>query len=786
MRALHIKLLRELKRLWAQVAAIALVMAAGVATLVIGVGTYESLSSTRAAYYETHRFADIFAAVTRAPRSVVDRIAEIDGVLAAEARIEKVATADIEGMVEPASVMLVSIPDVGEPVLNRMYLRSGRLPDGTGEAAVSEVFAKANHLEPGSTLKVLINGALRTVSVTGVALSPDFIYTMAPGDMMPDERRFGVLWMSERDLESAYGLGGAFSNVSLKLLSGVPGARVAEAVDRLLAPYGGRGAYDRTQQTSHLFLESELVGLQAMSQMLPPVFLLVAAFLVNITLSRLIALEREQIGLLKALGYSSGAIAWHYVEFVLLITAVGCALGFVVGYWLGTQLTLVYAHFYSFPVLVFSRDPSTYVIAAAITAGSGVAGAINAVRKAAWLPPATAMLPPAPPDYRMLLGRGWPRFSIRLRQTSVMVLRHLLRWPWRSAGGVIGIALSVAILVGSLWTGGAMDYMIDLSFNRTDRQDASVSFLGPRPLSALFAVERLPGVVRAEPYRVVAVEIGNGQVSRRIAIQGRPPGTDLSRVVDSNEEPVALPESGVVLSRALADILRVGVGDAVWLQLLEADRRELSARVSSVVEGYMGLSAYMQLDALNRLVGEGAVISGANIAIDSAATAELFGVLKSTPSAGFIALQVVALEQFRKTQGQNLTIMMGVLAGLAALIAFGIVYNFARISLSEQGREMASLRVLGFTRNEVSSLLLSEIAIVTLLAQPVGWVIGYGIALLMVAGFSNEIYRMPLIVGPEVFAYSSLVVCAAALVSGLVVRRRIDRLDLIAVLKTRE
>jgi len=785
MRALHIKLLRELRRLWAQVIAIALVMAAGVATMIIGVGTYQSLANTRDAYYETHRFADVFAAVTRAPRPLLDQVAEIDGVLAVEGRIERVATADIEGVSEPASVLLVSLPRIGEPLLNRIYLRNGRLPDGPGEAVVSEVFARSNALVPGSSIKVLINGTLRAIAVTGIALSPDFIYAMAPGEMLPDEHRFGVLWMQEAELAAAYGLEGAFSNLSLRLLPGASQPQAIETLDELLAPYGGRGAYGRDQQISHVFLESELIGLQAMSQMLPPVFLLVAAFLVNITLSRLISLEREQIGLMKALGYSSWAVARHYVELVLLIALVGCAVGFVGGYWLGTQLTLLYAKFYSFPLLLFSRDPATYVLAAGTTMGAGIAGAINAVRKAAWLPPAVAMSPPAPPDYRKVVGNGL-RSSLPLRQTTVVALRHLLRWPWRSAGGVLGVALSVAILVGSLWTVGAMEHMIQLSFNRADRQDATLAFQSQSTLSALFAVERLPGVIRAEPYRAVGVEVSNGQISRRVAIIGRPLDADLSRVIDEKGHSVLLPESGLVLSKALADILAVPAGGTVWVRLLEGDRREFEVPISDVVEGFMGLGAYMELDALNRLVGDDIAISGANLTIDPVQQANLFSVLKRTPSAGYIALQSIALKQFRKTQVQNLFVMMGVLVGLAGLIAFGVVYNFARISLSEQGREMASLRVLGFTRGEVSSLLLGEIAIVTLLAQPLGWAIGYLIALAMVAGFSNEVYRMALILGPDVYAYSSLIVCLAAVVSGLVVRRRVDRLDMIAVLKTRE
>lgn len=787
MSPLHLKLFREVRRLWAQVLAIAMVMAAGVATLLIAVGTYQSLDETRDAYYQANRFADIFATVTRAPRSVLQSIADIDGVLAVDGRLSKIAVADIEGVEEPASVLLVSLPDDGEQGLNRLHLRTGRLPEtaGSTEAVVSEVFAEANHFRAGAQLKVVMNGAQRQMTVVGVALSPEYVYAVAPGEVMPNEGRFGIVWVPESALAAAYDLRGAFNSVSVRLLPGASESEVLARLDRLLAPFGGQGAYGREQQTSHAYLDSELTQLQSMSRVLPPVFLLVAAFLVNMTLTRLIALEREQIGLLKAIGYSAWSIAWHYVEFVLVIAILGIAVGIGLGTWAGGALTELYARFYSFPTLVFSRDPTLYLIAGGTTLAAAVLGAIRAVRAAARLPPAVAMSPPAPPAYRSLMAGALGAW-IEIPKTWVMVLRHLLHWPWRTVGGVIGLSLSVAVLVGSLWAVGGVNYMIDYTFNKTERQDATINFSGTRPASAAQAVGRLPGVVALEPFRALGVEIANGHVSRRIALIGRPAQGELTRLLDTNLNRVSLPDSGLVLTRSLANILRVGPGDVVELRLLEGRRQSRFARVATVVEGYLGLGAYMELGALQRLIDEGDRISGVNITVDTLRQDDLFAQLKQTPSLGQISMQTVALQQFRATMAQNLYVMIGVLVGLAGIIAFGVVYNFSRISLSEQGREMASLRVLGFTRAEVSALLLAEIAVLTLLAQPLGWALGFLVAFAMVEGFSSEIFTMPFVIGPDVFAYSSLVVMTAALVSALIVRRRIDRLDMIGVLKTRE
>ncbi len=786
MRALDIKLWRDMLRLWPQALAIALVMAAGVATLILGVGAYDSLSTTRQRYYEANGFADIFASLTRAPASLKSDIAAIDGVAAAETRVEEIALADLPGMAEPASVRLVSLPEGREPALNRLHLRSGRLPaPDSYEAVASAGFAAAHRLAEGDSLRVLINGRQRDVRISGTALSPEFVYALGPGALMPDDRRFGILWMPEHSLAAAYGLDGAFNQVSLSLVPGVDPDMVIDSLDRLLQRYGGRGAHGRADQQSHAFLDAELHQLRAMSRILPPIFLLVTAFLVNMTLSRLIALEREQIGLLKAMGYSSLSVVRHYAGFVTLIAAAGIAIGMVAGSWLGAEMTTLYAKFFSFPFLVFSRNPAVYGIAAAAAYAAAIVGAVKAVREVAWLAPAVAMAPPAPPRYRKILG-GYADLSGYVRQSSVIVMRHLTHWPLRTLSGIIGMALAVAILVGSLWSFGSIDHMIDVTFRRSDRQDATITFTEARPERAVFNLRQLPGVSAAEPFRAVAVTLRNGTAERRVSLIGKEPGVSLTRVLDGALMPVTLPGEGIVISDALARVLKLRRGDRVEVAVLEGRRQTLDVPVSAIITGFIGLTAYMDLAALNRLLDEDSVISGAYLMLDHAQTDTLFAALKQMPAASFIALQYAAVAKFRETLAQNVTIMITVYASLAAIIAFGVVYNFARVSLSEQGREMASLRVLGFTRGEVSALLLGELAAVVIIAQPVGWGLGYLFAWAMAEGFRTDLYRVPLVVNREVYAWASLIVFAAAAISGLAVGRRIDRLDMIDVLKTRE
>nr|WP_241865478.1 ABC transporter permease [Paracoccus salsus] len=777
---------RDLLRLWAQVLAIALVLAAGVATLILGNGAYSSLHETRARYYDSYRFADVFADVTRAPRALMAEIAAIEDVLAAEARIVKLGLLDLPAMTEPGTMLLVSLPEGGARGLNRLHLRQGRLPDpqSAREVVLSEGFARAHRLRPGDSLAVLMNGQRREMTVTGIALSPEFIYALGPGEMMPDPRRFGIAWLPRPGMEAAYDLESAFSNVVLKLAPGASVDRAIEALDRLTAPYGGGGATARSDQTSHAFLDAELRQLSAMARILPPIFLLVAAMLVNITLSRLITLEREQIGLLKAIGYSSRAIAQHYLEFVLAIAALGIVIGLAAGVWLGAGLAQLYASFFSFPFLVFTRDPQIYGVAAAVSAASAAGGALFAVRAAIALPPAIAMSPPAPADYRA--RTGFLRRRLSLRQTDVMILRHLVHWPLRTASGVLGMAMSVAILVASLWSFGSIDHMIDVTFTRAERHDARVVFTDTRPARAAYAMRQMPGVLAAEPFRAVSAQISHRNLSRRLSVIGKPETPLLSRVLSPDLRPMTMPEAGLIVSEALAEALDVRPGDRVTVEFLEGARRTVTLPVSGVSLGYVGLGAAMELSALNRALGDGDVISGVGLLIDDAERDAFYAAAKDTPTTGFVTVTALTVARFKETLAENITIMITVYVALAGIIAVGVVYNFSRIALSEQGRELASLRVLGFSRREVAGILLGELVAIVLLAQPLGWFLGYLMGLGMVSAFSSDLYRVPFVIRPDVYATASLIVGAAALASALAIRGRINNLNMIEVLKTRE
>lgn len=787
MRVLDIKVLRDLRRLWVQALAIALVIAGGVTTLVLAVGSYRSLEETRAVYYERYRFADVFAVVRRAPRTLIEQIAEIPGVAAVDARVAKLALLEIPNYSEPATGQIISLPEVGDPSLNRLYMRIGRTPEPgrNEEVVVNENFAAAHGFAPESRFWVILNGRKRELTIVGIALSPEFIFAVGPGDIMPDNRRFGIIWMSEKAVASAYDLDGAFSSVAVKLLRDASEHEVTARLDVLLDRYGGRAAYARKDQTSHAWLDHELDMLKNMSRTLPPIFLLVSAFLVNLTLGRIVALEREQIGLMKALGYGNASIAVHYLKLVVLIAVIGIALGSAVGTVLGVEVTNLFGDFFRFPFLVFARSVDLYIIAAALSLAAAMIGAIRALQDVVRLPPAVAMQPPAPPQFRRLLPA---RFVVDkfISQPTMMMLRNISRHPIRASFTMLGMALATAILIVSLFTRDTMEHLIDVTYFLADRQDATVSFIEKRPREVVMLTAQLPGVLASEPYREVAARIRRGNVERRITISGRPRDADLNRIIDIDLRPVVLPDEGLAISGMLAQVLGIRVGDSVDVDLLEGARRTVSLPVTALVEDYFGIRGMMDERTLARLMREAPAANGVNVSIDPNSREKFYAAIKGMPIVSGLALQRASLINFREAIALLIDTMASIYTALAAIIAFGVVYNSARISLSEQARELASLRVLGFTRGEVLRILLLELALLALLAQPLGWLVGYGLAWVMQKNLAGELMRVRLVVEQSTYVLASAIVIVAVVLSSLVIRRRVNQLDLVAVLKSRD
>ena len=770
--ALDRKLLRDLWEMKGQALAIAAVIGAGVVMFVAYSSNFESLRLSQQMFYESARFADVFATLKRAPARLEERFREIPGVEAVATRVVADVTIDVPGMAEPASGRLISLPERGRPLLNDLHLRRGRWNDPTrpDEVLANESFCEAHGFEPGDRIAAVINGRRRWLTIVGIGLSPEYVYAIRPGELFPDQRRFGIFWMDRRALASAFNMEGGFNDVSLRLARGVAPESVIEDLDRLIEPYGGLGSVPRALQLSAWTLENELTQLQTMGFFVPAIFLAVAAFILNVALTRALAIQRPQIAALKALGYSNRELAWHYVKFALAIAAAGALAGIGAGVWLGALMMGLYTEYFRFPVFEYRLSTDVAIGALGMSLVVGALGAQSAVRRAVRIPPAEAMRPEAPARYRRsLFERSWR--GMRLTMATRMIFRNMERQPVRSATSVVGIAFAVAVLFVGLAFIDVMDDLINRQFILSMRQDATISFVEPRSSTAAFAVRHLPGVLDVEATRSAPVRLRTRSASRTLGISGVPPAGRLNRIVDRRGDTVTVPEDGLVMSRLLGEILGVGPGDSLQVEILEGRRPVRTVTVAVLVDDSMGLQAYMNVDALRRLLREGGVVSGAAMTVDPAALERFYAEIKLVPAIAGVALREITLRNFRETMGETMNVLIFSFVLFAGVIAFGVVYNSARVSLSERSRELASLRVLGFTRREISSILLSELMVLTLLAIPVGLAGGYGLAALLSLAMDTESYRLPLVIRPATYGFAALIT-AAALARAYARRRR--------------
>jgi putative ABC transport system permease protein len=788
LRPLHRKVLRDLWHLRSQMAAVAVVMACGMTMFVALRSMHGWLREAQQAYYEAFRFADVFAAARRAPAAAARRIAAIPGVAAVRTRVVMDVTLDLPGLDEPGTGRLVAIPERHVSTLNDLYLRRGRWiePGHPEEVLVSEAFGRANGLQPGDSIPAVINGRWQLLRVVGFALSPEYVYEIRGlGDVFPDNRRFGVVWMGERALAAAFQMEGAFNDVAISLAPGGSEADVIEAVDRVLAPYGGTGAYGRADHLSDMFVSSEIEETQVTGVLLPAIFLAVTAFLLHMVLARLVATQRDQIAVLKAFGYDNAAVAVHYLMLALGPVLAGLVVGTALGVWLAAALARVYARFYQFPIATYSQDWSVVGAGLLVAGGAALLGAVGAVRRAVALPPAEAMRPEAPASYRagIVERLGLERV---ISPAARIVIRSIERRPLRALLSVTGIALATAIVMTGWFIFGVLDVMKQIQFESVQRYDVMVVFGTARSSRATWELGNIRGVRKVEPFRAVPVRLRHARLSRRSAILGLAPGSELQRLVDRDRAVRDVPRGGLLLSDVLAGQLGVRAGDTVTVEVLEGKRPVRSVVVASISADILGSSATMSLPALDAMLGEGGTISGAYLSVDRRLAPAVYRTLKQTPAVSGVVVREAVMRGFEATIAESFSISITLLVAFACIIAAGIVYNGARVALSERGRELASLRILGFSRAEVTRLLLGEQVLLTLAGMPAGLLLGYGLAWLVAYRFESDLFRIPLVIRPATIAYSLAVVTGATLLSAVAVRQRIHRLDLVAVLKTRE
>ncbi len=787
MTVLTTKLLREVRHMSGQLIAIILVIGAGIANYVAFQSTHSSLVRSQQAYYAQSNFADVWVRVHRAPAALRERIMAIDGVTNVDLRVVAPVVIDIPGLPDPASGVVTGVPSQGQPLTNKLAMKSGRwFTEGAeSEVIVSYAFAQANRFIEGDTLNIVVNGRWKSFTIVGTALSPEWIIEILPGSLMIDNRRYAVMWMPESVLADLYDMQGAWNSACLDLAAGTADRSVIDQLDAMLQSYGTPGALGRNDQLSHKFLNEEIEQLTLTALIVPLIFLGVAVFLLNISMLRFVSTQRAYIAILKAFGYGNTRIALHYIGFALISVAGGTVVGLSAGAYIGRGLVKLYLEFYRLPTLEFTMPPFVSVGAVILSLISAVLGAVAAVRSIVRLPPAEAMRPEAPRTHHSkLLDAGG--FSRYLSPKVLMIARNVLRRPFRAAVSVLAIALAMAILVLGRSFTEMFDSVLDTQFNRIAREDAMITFMTPRSHEVVHDVSALPGVLVVEPFRTAAVYLSVHGKTKRTVIVSADNRSVLHRVVSLRGAHASIPDNGVVCSAYMAQELAITLGDTIHIRQISEGQREQSLVVAGLVDDMMGVQVYASASTISRFLREEGSADGAYLQIDPARMQDFYRDVKELPTIAGVLIREQAIRSFDDNYMQYMDLSTYYIVFFASLIAFGVVFNNARIALSERGGELASLRILGFSRREITLLVIGEQTLLIVVALPLGALLGTLLAMAIPSLVATELFRFPFVASAQVYIMSSATIAAVAAATSIIVWFRIRRLDMIAVLKSHE
>lgn len=792
MSVLNRKLRRDLLGAKGVLSAIIGIIAVGVACFVGMASLYFDLDQSRRSYYARCRMADFWVELKKLPRSELDRLNDVPGILEIRPRIAFPVTVDLEDVEKPLSGRVISLPAHPAPVLNNIVLKRGSYFSDRrrDEVIVNDAFARARHVRPGDRIHLILNNHRQELLVVGTAISSEFVYLLGPGGLVPDPENFGVFYVKQRFAEEVFDFQGA-CNELLGRIDLRRRGREQEILDRIetrLEPFGVASTIPLSRQASHWFLSSEIRGLRVTVMILPTIFLTVAALILNVLMRRLAEQQRTVIGTLKAFGYGDRELAVHYLKFGTSVGLIGGMLGVLGGYLLAGQMTEIYKQFYEFPNLVNQMYPGVILAAVLIGVLFASVGTLRGVRAVLRLAPAEAMRPRPPRrGGRILLERLhgiWSRLDFRWQ----IVLRSLFRNRMRSAVGIFSAAIGAGLILMTLHLRDAMLELIEYQYDKILLSDFDLSLKDEHNYGALLETRSLPGVDVAEPVLNVACTFHHGHRRKRGAVTGILPTARLTVPRDTSGSAVRVPPVGLIVTGKLADILELRPGETLRVVPVSGRRKPVDVQVVRIIDSYLGLAAYADFNYLNSLIGEEESVNQLQLLVDSQPrqVRRFYRAVKRLPAVQSVNAIREQKAMMIGTLVDKMLVSIFVVIGFAGLMFFGSILNASLVSLAERRREIAMLRVLGYRAGEVGSIFLRESFCLNGLGTLLGLVLGYWFSGAMDRAYDTELFRIPFVIRPASWMITGVLGILFTLLAHGPVQRAINRMDWLDALNARE
>ncbi len=784
---------RQLRAEWLLLLAIAGMMIIGVTVFVGLRSAHRNLRQAQADYYEATRFADFWIRLKKAPVGRLEDLATTAGVGEVITRISHYATVDLTDVDKPLNALVLSAPDQGQPRLNRLVLRSGAYFSSLrpNEVIVIDQFARAHDIRPGHWIALTLNERKERLLVVGTAISSEFTYLLGPGSIVPDPKQFGVFFIKRTFAEEILDFDGAANQVIGRWSSRdevLQHVRLAQ-MERRLEPYGVLSKTERARQASHQFLDGEIEGLGVSATVLPTVFLVAAALVLNVLMMRLARRQRQVVGTLKALGYEDRQLFFHFLKLGMIVGVAAGVAGILSGYAVSVGMTRIYHDYFEFPQLLSGLYLDIFAWGFAISLVCAVAGSLRGARALYRLAPAEAMRPEPPRRG----GAVWlERIHVLWRRLSTpwrLAVRGVLRQRFRTFTSLFATSMGAALLTAGLLMVHTVGFLVDFQFRELARSDGEIMLSDERGIEVVGEVLRLPGVDAAEPVYYLPCTLRHGPYRYRTSITGLIPEAKMTRpqMVDGTRIPLL--SSGLIVNRRLADILHVQVGDTVTVQPTRGDRTIRPSRINAIADGFLGIVAYADIRHVSRLAGESLAVNSVQLITDRDRSHDRARNrrLKDTPTVSMVLSRHELIASLEETIVQNMMVFIVVLVGFSGTIFLGSLLNASLISLSERTREVATLLAIGYSPWQVGGMFLRESALVGAVGTGLGLPLGYGLMWLSILPYeTNDLFRIPLVTAPWIWWTSTIAGVVFVLGAHLIVQRRINQLDFRDVLNVRE
>ena len=783
------KLRRDIGRQRGQFAAVIITIFLGITLFGASYDAYKNLEASYAKTFDDLVAADLTISGGNVS-DIADAARQVDGVEAVATR----TVADLPFQVNGTTKLIgrvVGMPPDAQPAINQVKLLSGDYlssdqPDGVlVEQHMAEHFA----LSEGQQLEIIGVDGSQSVAVRGTAASTEYLWPVRNGqEIFPSPDEFGVLFISEALAQELSGHQEP-TEVLVRYQPAVDREVLDQELQGIASSAGAASAVRRDDQPSNVALSLDIDGFREMALLFPLLFLIAAASGTYVLANRIVHAQRTQIGMLMANGFGRRTLLLHYLSYGILVGLLGALPGAIVGALLARSVTSLYLDELSIPVTASSVRPVSILIGIGLGLLMGAVATLAPAWTAASLSPVEAM--------RGISISGWGGLSLverivpplqRLSARWKLVVRGIGRSKRRSLSTVVGVILALTLVLVSWTMIDTVNILLDRQFGEIELQDAKVYFSTPASSAQLDDLRAVPDVEYVEPASEFASIIQFQEGQYQTTLVGLEMATELHTFRAENGERIQLPETGILVGKALRNELGVSRGDQVELLIPDLDR-SMTVAIEDFVDEPLGTFAYISIPQLSQSASQDPGSDAVNVALVRFSP----GADRDTVSASITALPEVAAvrdTQFLADAIRSLLNLfyafVGVMLAFGGIMAFSLIFNTMSVNITERSVELATLEAAGMRERSIQKLVVAENMLLVLVAIVPGLLVGYLCARWFMGSFSTDLFQFDLQIYPPTFVLASLAIILIALLSHWPGLRVIARLDLPRVMRERQ